>query len=211
MNKSLLLLAFSILLVACLPATPELPATDVPIAPYNSLPTPLPADTRIIIRSSSLSLIVDDPVEALSALEQAVQKSGGFVVSSSYWYSPDPGGYSNLNARVPSDQLPELRRAALKIASQVQSDSTYSQDVTSEYRLLHDRLSRLDESESRLWLLITETEDRQLAASLSLLHDLIQEEMSNVQSQLLDYDNRSILASFDVTFNQTLDTQIIIE
>ena len=64
----------------------------------------------MIIRSSSMSLTVDDPVKALSALEAAIQEAGGFVVSASYYSSGDSGGYSNLSAKVPPEALVSLRQ-----------------------------------------------------------------------------------------------------
>ncbi len=209
MNKSLVFV-FCFFLVACAPPTVVGPAR-LPTKHTTISPTALPTGTRIILRSSSLTLIVEDPAKALSALERAVEEAGGFVVSASYYSSPDYPGYASLNAQVPPENLPELRRAAMAIASQVQSDSLYSQDVTSDFRRLHERLNQLHQSEDHLWQLATETRDHDLADSLTLLRDLIQQETLNVESQLLNYEDRSTLAAFDVTFNQTVQTQIIIE
>lgn len=209
-KKPCFLLALSFLLVACAP-----PAITGPSPSPTSLtaisPTPPPPGARVILRTSSLSLNVEDPVEALSALEQAVQDAGGFVVSASYYSYSDTGGYASLSARVPPQSLPELRRAALEIATDVESDSVYSQDVTSEYRHLQDRLGQLRETEDQLWQLLTESGDPEPAGSLALLRELIQEETRSVESQLLSYEDRSTLASFDVTLNQILQTSITIE
>jgi hypothetical protein len=216
MNKSLFLLALAFLLAACTPVAASVEnltplPTQAPTRPSGLLPGTLPFGTRLIIRSSSMTMVVDDPAKALSALEQAVEDAGGFVVSASYYSSPDYPGYSSLSARVSPEALTDLRRAALRIASSVQSDSVYSQDVTGEYRLLYAQLTELQQTEEHLWQLVTETKDRELAASFALLRDLIQQEATSVESQLLSYEDRSAFATFDVTLNQTVEIQIIIE
>lgn len=209
MIKSIFLLALSFLLIACSPrasASPISPPAKLTVVASTSLPP-----THMIIRSSSLSLVVDDPAEALSAIEQAVEDAGGFVASASYYSSPEYGDSASLSAKVPPESLSDLRRATLKLATEVQSDSVYSQDVTSEYQLLNDKLNDLNKTEAHLWELVTQTEDAELAKSLTLLRDLVQREISSVESQLLNYENSSAVASFDVTINQILKTQIILE
>jgi hypothetical protein len=210
MNKFPSLLTLAFFLAACVPQTAVVP-TPTRVKDLPTAPPTLPDRTRIIIRSSSMSLFVDDPSKALSALEQAVQDAGGFVVSASFYSSPVYPGYSSLNAQVPPESLPELRRVAMEIASEVQSDSLYSQDVSSEFRLLHRRLMQLQRSEDHLWQLATETKDHDLADSLTLLRDLIQQEMVGIEGQLLDLEDRSTFATFDVTLNQTVQTTIFIK
>jgi hypothetical protein len=165
-------------------------------------PTALPPSQRIIIRTVSLSLLVEDTAAALTELQQAVEDAGGFVVSASSWSSPDSPGYSSLSARVPPEALSALRRAALEGADQVQSDSMYSQDATSQYRLLHKRLQDLIQAQEHIWTLLVESRDPRQATSLTMVRDLLQSERTSVEGQLASYDEQSTLASFDVTFNQ---------
>jgi hypothetical protein len=209
--RNLLVIALAAsLLSACNPigrfapgpsATPPPLPTPTLFSPFAPTPTTLPQGTRTIIRSASLSLTANDPVRAISQVEQAVLDAGGFVVSASSWSSPGSPGSSSLSARVPPDSLPKVRLDALELASQLQSDSTYSQDVTSEFRQLQQRLQAVALAENDVWRLLIQTTDPQLAISLTLARDLLVLERTNIERQLADYQDRAMLASFDVTFN----------
>ena len=104
-----------------------------------------------------------------------------------------------------------LRQAAIELTTHVQSESLYSQDVTSQYRLLQKRLGELNGTEDHLWQLISKTDDQHSADSLALLRDLVRQEIGSVEGQMLSYEDGSSVASFDVTLNQTLQAQVIIE
>jgi hypothetical protein len=217
MNKLAIPLV-AILLVSCAPLVIDTGLSAAPTAadspasyPTAPLPSPLPPGGRIIVRSSSLTLVVDNPATTLASLEQAVADAGGLVVSASSYSYPESPGYASLSAKVPPEALADLRATAIALASAVQSDSAYSQDATAEYRLMRKRLGQLDRAEKHLWNLLTETKDRELAASLMLLRELILREQEGLNSQLLNYDDRATVASFDVTLNQPVSTSIILE
>ena len=114
--------------------------TPTPVELFPPTSALLPQGTRIIIQSANLSLTVDDPAKALAQIEGAVMELGGFVASSNSWSSPGSPASSSLSARVPRDSLPALRRVAIGLSNQIQSDGTYSQDVTADHRQLHVRL-----------------------------------------------------------------------
>ena len=84
----------------------------------------------------------------------------------------------------------------------MQSNSTYSQDVTSEVQSLRERLSLIDESENRLLEILLGTSDASLAKSFVLVAQLFQQERQNAESQLRNYLDSSTLSSFDVSMNR---------
>jgi hypothetical protein len=149
-----------------------------------------------------MSLVVEDPPKALTALEQLVVEAGGFVDSASSYSSSDSIGYANLSARVPPDKLPELRRAVLDLALQVQSDSMSSQDITNQYRSLLERQAELVRAKEDLRRLLSQAGDPSATESLILLHDLLKQETESVESQLQSYQESAALSSFDVSFTQ---------
>lgn len=198
-------LAVAVTLSACGP----LPSVESP-RPTHTAPSPLAATstpllvvspTRVVITSSSLSLFVENPPEALARLEALVEEAGGFVSSASSW-DDGSGGYASLSAKVPPAALPDLRRAAIALATGVQSNSTYSQDVTSEQQSLRERLALIDESEGRLLQALLGTNDPSLAKSFVLVAELLQQERRNAESQLHSYEDSSTLSSFDVSLNR---------
>jgi Domain of unknown function (DUF4349) len=170
----------------------------------------LPLTSRHVAHSMSLSLIVEDPVMALSRMQGAVLEAGGFVLSSSSWSSPGSPAYSNLSARVPAGSLFDLQRVALEMSLQVQSNSTYGQDVTFESIQLQQRLEAVTRAEDQLWRLAGEEGDPQHRSSYSLIHDLLEREKADLERQLADTTDRVAFAAFDVTLNQT-SGQIFVE
>jgi hypothetical protein len=186
----------------------RLPDTAIPTATAAPQPTSRPAATRtpldfpdrVVITSSSLSFLVEDPAATLAELEVLVEEAGGFVSSASSW-SDTQTAYSSLSAKVPPAALADLRRAAIELASSVQGNSTYSQDVTSEVQSLRERLALIDESEDRLLEILLSSSDASLAKSYVLIAQLFQQERQNAESQLDNYMESSTLSSFDVTLN----------
>jgi hypothetical protein len=184
---------------------PDMPiSTSTPAPEATSRPaatrTPLEFPDRVVITSSSLSFLVEDPAATLAELEVLVEEAGGFVSSASSWSDPQTA-YASLSAKVPPAALADLRRSAIELASGVQSNSTYSQDVTSEVESLRDRLALIDESEDRLLEILLGSSDATLAKSYVLIAQLFQQERQNAGSQLDNYMESSRLSSFDVTLN----------
>lgn len=186
--------------MAVAPATPSL-LTPTPVKLFTPTSALLPRGTRIIIQSANLSLTVDDPAKALAQIEGAVIELGGFVASSNSWSSPGSPASSSLSARVPRDSLPALRRVAIGLSNQIQSDGTYSQDVTPDHRRLHVRLQELARAEDHLLQLLTHASAQEQVASLLIAHQMIVEEGTNIEAQLAEYEDRAALATFDVTMN----------
>ena len=211
MNTKLpIALAAFLLVSSCTPATG--PSLTSPAARSTSPATSSPLDLtfRRVAHSTSLTLVVDDPVVALSRLQGAVLEAGGFVLSSSSWASPGSPAYSNLSARVPAGSLFDLQQVALGLSRQVQSNSTYGQDVTFEIRQLQQRLEAVTRAEDQLWQSALDGGDPQHGSSYSLVHDLLQREKADIERQLADTTDRVAFASLDVTFNQA-SGQIFVE
>lgn len=149
-----------------------------------------------------MSFIVEDPPKVLATLEQLVEEAGGFVTSASSYSSSESIAYANLSARVPPEVLPELRRAVLELALQVQNDSMSSQDITNQYRSLLENQADLIQAKETLHRLLSQGGDSSSIESLILLHDLLQQQMESVESQLQSYQESAALSSFDVSLTQ---------
>ena len=205
MNRRILLLAAAAAFLAACGRLPQRISTPAALSPETSAtPTriPMAGTERVVISSSSLSLTVEDPAAALTALESLVAEAGGFVSSSSAW-SDTQTGYASLSAKVPPQALAGLRQAAIELAMSVDSNSTYSQDVTFEVQSLYDRIALVDESEHRLLEILLGTDDPSLAKSYVLVAELFRQEREDAEGQLRNYLQSSTLSSFDVSLNRT--------
>jgi len=211
MNTKLpIALAAFLLVSSCTPAPGASLASPAARSTSTASSSLLDLPFRRVAHSTSLTLTVDDPVVALSRLQSAVLEAGGFVLSSSSWASPGSPAYSNLSARVPAGSLFDLQQVALGLSRQVQSNSTYGQDVTFEIRQLQQRLEAVTRADDQLLRITIESGDLQSGSSYSLIYDLLQREKADIERQLADTTDRVAFASLDVTLNQA-SGQIFVE
>jgi hypothetical protein len=106
----------------------------------------LPGEDRLIVRTASLTLVVDDLSDALGEIEALAGRLGGFVVSSSRHEDKS----ASVSIRVPAEQFPQAMGALRDMAVRVEDESTQSRDVTEEYVDLESRLRNLEASEKQL-------------------------------------------------------------
>lgn len=204
MNRSLIMLAAAATWIgACarLPQPTSTTSVPQPDLPATSTRVPVAIPEGVVISSSNLSLTVEDPAAALLELETLVAQAGGFVSSSSVW-SDTQQGYASMSAEVPPQALADLRRSAIELALTVDSNSSYSQDVTFEVQALYDRIALIDDSEHRLLEILLATDDPALAESYVLVAELFRRERESAEGQLRNYLQSSALSSFDVNLNR---------
>jgi len=197
------------------------PKVSSSVNPVQTPPTPDPTENsapsflfpveRIIIQSANYTIIVEHPDRAVFDLQQAVEKAGGYVVSASSWSGEDSTAYSSLSARIAPESLPALREAVIKIADQVQSQSIYMQDITSEYHELQQRHEDLVRAQDQTWQFMAQTNDHRLDSTFRILRELLDNDLENVEYQLKSYEQQARLATFDVTINQPAPVTVIIE
>jgi len=109
---------------------------------------------RLIIRSGSLTLVVEDTRLAHQAIEQMVTEmegEGAFVVSSNERESGSEGSpYITMSIRVPATRFEETIDLMTAMAVEVHDRTESAQDVTEEYVDLDARLEALGAARDRL-------------------------------------------------------------
>ncbi|HET7009465.1 MAG TPA: DUF4349 domain-containing protein [Anaerolineales bacterium] len=208
MRKILFIAALAALLTGCAGPTVVLEGTATPTPAEMISQPPAPArrtsspTSHVVIFSTSLSLVVDEPVDSMSQIETLIYDAGGYVASASSWPSGPDTSYASLNARVPPEAIAELRRAVLSFEGEVQSESAYTQDVSAEYDMLSQRLDDIAATETLLLKVLRESDDPSVLTSVLLLTELLRTERRNIEGQLRNYDDRAALASLDIVLNQ---------
>jgi hypothetical protein len=157
----------------------------IPIVPpeygNGSVAVDVPAEERLIVKNGSLSLLVDDVVTAVGAVQSFAFGQGGFVVSSNIDKSGStPYGYVTI--RIPSDVF-DTGLGALRELGEVQNEHVDAQDVTEEYVDLEARLRNLQETESQLLSLM-----RQATKIEDIL--AVQRELTIIRSQIESLEGR---------------------
>ncbi len=116
---------------------------------------PMPADVvRMIIRSASISMIVDDTAETIDRITAAADSVGGYVSDSKVWRDGEQLRGS-ITLRIPAERLPAALAVIRKLAVRVNSESIGSQEVTQEYVDLQSQLRNLEATEVELRQLMT--------------------------------------------------------
>ena len=206
MNKHLIRFLFVALLLAASAGCagnnnsnvdPAPPVDETPVVPTFLLPV-----DRVILHAASYTIIDRNPTRALTDLQRAVEDAGGFVSSASSWSGEGSGSYASLSAKVPPESLSALSEAMNRIADQVQNQSVYVQDVTSDILQLQRQHHDLTEAQDQILLILVSTKDPDRFSTYGILRELLDTELESVESQLESYEQQARLGTFDVTINQ---------
>jgi len=125
------------------------------------------AADRLVVKTANLSLVVNDPSDAVQKISALATGMGGFVVSSNTTEaSVDSQGnkimQASLTVRVPSGQLDAALAQIRGMAVEVKSVNVTGQDVTAQYTDLQSQLNNAEAAEAKLQQIMdaaTKTED----------------------------------------------------
>jgi hypothetical protein len=162
---------------------------------------------RLVIRNATLSIVVADPGESMSAVARMAEEMGGYVVTSNLYktYKENGAEYpeATISVRVPAEQLNDaMDRIKGMVAdpdTDILVDNVTGQDITREYTDLKSRLRNLEETERQLREIMasaTKTEDV-LAVHNQLTQ--IREQIEVLQGQIQYYEESAALSSISVT------------
>ncbi|MFC1966702.1 DUF4349 domain-containing protein [Chloroflexota bacterium] len=112
---------------------------------------------RMIVRTGSLSLVVNDVSVAIDQINKIADSFEGYVVSSNVW-KEDERLAGAISIRVPAEHFDNVMRALRGLAVDVTSEDTSSKDVTEEYVDLSAKLHNLEATETQLLRLMEKAE-----------------------------------------------------
>jgi hypothetical protein len=142
----------------------EYPAPMEPSAPsemswegedsYFSVTT----EERMIVRTGNMSLVVEDVSQTVEDITQMALAFGGYVVSSNIrGEEEEMRGW--IAFRVADDKFETALEQLRDMAVKVESEQTYSQDVTEEYIDLQARLGNAEATEQQYLALLDKAEE----------------------------------------------------
>jgi hypothetical protein len=168
--------------------------------PDDKVPSSTP---RKIVRNGEIHLVVRAYEPARQAIEDLVQRSGGYISSSQVHHSLGQVSSATIVLRVPAGQFGGIVRHLGRLGV-VSYESTGSQDITEEYYDLRARLSNARKLEARLIEL--------LAKSTGKVSDLliVEKELARVREQIERLEGK--LRLFDSLVDlSTLTLQLAIQ
>jgi hypothetical protein len=143
------------------------------------------AETRVIIYTGNMSLVVKDTQEAVEAITDLANEKGGYVAGSNiYQYGDVPQG--SITIRVPAERYQEVLADLRALAVRVQSESSSTQDVTEEFTDLQARKTNLEAAEVSLRELL---EERRRTGSTSDILEVYRE-LTNIRGQIEQIEGR---------------------
>jgi len=154
-----------------------------------------------IIKSGSLSLVVNDLDAAQADIETIVDSKQGYIV---YLYDYDTTGGDriiSITFKVPQENFDATYEEVKGIADEVVSASIDANDVTQEYTDLQSRLTNLKASESQYLTIMSRATD--IEDILAVQNELtnVREEIEVIQGQINYYDSYTDYSTITVTLS----------
>jgi hypothetical protein len=115
-------------------------------------------DVRMIVRTGDMSLVVEDVSQTVEDITQMSLAFGGYVVSS-YIRGEEEDMRGWIAFRVTDDKFETALEQLRDMAVRVESEQTYSQDVTEEYIDLQARLGNAEATEQQYLALLDKAEE----------------------------------------------------
>ena len=172
---------------------------------------------QMIVKTASLTILVDDPSVSLSDLMKLVDEMGGYTVSSSkyqtYLSSGEqvPAAYATV--RVPSgrltDALDQIKALTGDPGKYVTDESVSGQDVTQTYTDLGSRLRNLEEAEVELSALYDKAVDTDDILAIYNKKMEVTEQIEVIKGQMQYYEEASTMAAITVQINAKASVQPI--
>lgn len=159
-------------------------------------------DERRMIRTAHMVVEVGKVALAAEQAKGVIVKIGGFVADSRA-FEDDAGRRSiSLTVRIPEDRLDQAM-AAMRNLGRIKNEEISGEDVTEQYIDLEARLSNAKRLEARMVDLLGKSSNR-LKDILEVEKELgrIREEIERMEGRKRFLDNRTNLATLDITFTQ---------
>lgn len=164
---------------------PSITVTQSAAADYNGIINAGSAsipDDRMIVRTGSISMVVNDISATLADIAQMAEGYGGYVVSSNTWKNGE-SVYGSISIRIPAEKYDTATQSVSLMAVEVTSQNTSSQDVTEEYVDLGAQLSTLEATEQQLLSIM---------AKATKIEDIlaVQSQLTSIQTQIAQIKGR---------------------
>ena len=147
------------------------------IMPIPGSPAP-PSDSpdRLVITTSSLSLLVKNVSVVIAQIQTAAENLGGFLINS-HLSQPESAATGSISVRVPQDKVATAMDTFKEFSVKVVSQSVTGRDVTDQFQDLKARLDILNKAKAKY---------EQILDQATAVGDLlsVQRELTNLQSQI---------------------------
>ncbi len=161
---------------------------------------------RIVIRNADLSIVVDNPIDAMNTIGRMAERMGGYIVKSNTWKTSNYQGMeipeANISIRVPANllnqALDEIKALLKNKDLDLLNENVSGQDVTKEYTDLNSRLKNLEEAEAQLKLILDEAYKTEDVLTVFEQLTYYREQIEVTKGQIKYYEESAALSSISV-------------
>lgn len=187
------------------PALAPLPAPEpFEASPLRSIALQAQSVDRMVIRTATLSILVEDTEETLARLEALAAELGGYISNAQTWKG-DQELYASVTLRIPAAAFDEARRQIKVLALELQGETLNSQDVSEEYIDLQAQLENLRLAEQELRELLSAAQERGESAEgvLAIYRQLAEYrgQIEGLQGRIQFLEDQAQLATLTVNVN----------
>jgi Domain of unknown function (DUF4349) len=165
---------------------------------------------RLVIKTASLTLEVEDVRAAEAAIRAKVGELQGYVVTAQS-NGTEPNLYINITFRVPSDKFDSALSDVQGLANKVLSRTLGGEDVTEEFVDLESRLRNLEATRTRLLDLLQKANRVEDALSVNQALTDVQGQIEQIQGRMKYLTQSAAMATFTVALQPIPNTPIIEE
>ena len=151
-------------------------ASDSYTTPYAPDYPPTQSDDRIVIKNSTISMVVKDVPGVQNQIITYTESIGGYMVSSSL-SRPTETPYATIVVRIPSDKLDSSITTFKALGIKVTSETLTGKDVTDQYTDITEHIAILTKTKLQYEAI------RDKATEIQDLLDVTRE-LTNIQKQI---------------------------
>jgi len=157
---------------------------------------------RLIIRTGSLALVVEDVDEAIDQIASIAGLYNGYVVASNSWQDGDRMA-GNIAIRVEVAYFEPAMSGLRGLAVEVNSESTSGEDVTEEYVDLDAQLRNLEASEAQLLELMQQAGD--VSEILEVQRELVKtrDEIERIKGRMQYLESSAAMSYIAISLEQS--------
>ncbi|MAT43833.1 MAG: hypothetical protein CL609_15975 [Anaerolineaceae bacterium] len=161
---------------------------------------------RIVIRNADLSIVVDEPADAMTSIGRMAERMGGFIVTSNMWKARNYNGVEvpegNITVRVPAEllnqALDEIKALTNNTTQDVLNENISGQDVTEQYTNLNARLRNSEDAEEQLRTILDNATDTEAVLEVFNRLTEVREEIEVIKGQIKYYEESAALSAISV-------------
>jgi hypothetical protein len=194
-------------------AAPQLVPMPAPTAVAYGLGQELGGE-RMIVRTASLAVVVEDTEESLGAIEDLATDLGGYISNLNTWRVNEQLAAS-VTLRVPVESFDEARERIKALATELEKEDVSGQDVTEEYVDLDARLRNLQVAEEELLELLASAQEthRDAESILAIYREItnVRQQIEQIRGRMQYLENTSSLATLTINLTPEEEVKPVVE